>query len=216
MSHVQRIIRIISLKRAYSTVSEASSEKKLVYTSPQIGLVKFVKRFSLSTLGISSISTPAIMYFWDSAAAQTMDVSNTMFLGAMMASVCSTGALSFLLSPYVNSIHLHMQHRQNSERQPPISPNTIISIETLDLLARKRTSTLQLKDLLPIANSSLLTWNVNKKALEKQYLLEQMKGIEPKIKQHRFWLDQRNGMGDKDVMSSILRVVQEQGRKKMI
>ncbi|KAI8375586.1 hypothetical protein EDC96DRAFT_551418 [Choanephora cucurbitarum] len=139
-----------------------------------------------------------------------------MFFGAMMASVCSTGALSFLLSPYVNSIHLHIQHRQNSERQPPISPNTIISIETLDLLARKRTSTLQLKDLLPIASSSLLTWNVNKKALEKQYLLEQMKGIEPKIKQHRFWLDQRNGMGDRDIMSSILRVVQEQGRKKMI
>ncbi|KAI8386843.1 hypothetical protein BD560DRAFT_363278 [Blakeslea trispora] len=208
MNRVQRIAR-----RAYSTVPEASTEKKLVYTSPQIGLVKLVKRFSLTTLGISTVSTPAVMYFWDAVAAQSAEVSNNMFLAAMMASVCSTGALSFLLSPYVNRIYLHTPH---NTRKQPISPNTTISIETLDLLARKRSTTLQLKDLLPIANSSLLTWSVNKKTLEKQYLLEQMKGIEPKLKQHRFWLDQRNGMGDRDVMSSILRVVQEQGRRNMI
>ncbi|KAI8077937.1 uncharacterized protein B0P05DRAFT_470999 [Gilbertella persicaria] len=134
----------------------------------------------------------------------------------MVASACSTGALSFLLSPYVNSIHLHIPHHDGTKRQPPISPNTMISIETLDLLARQRTTTLQLKDLMPVTNSSLMTWVVNKKTLEKQYYLEQTKGIEPKIKQHRFWLDQRNGMGDRDIMSSILRIVHEQGKQRMI
>lgn len=130
---------------------------------------------------------------------------------AMMASACSTGALSFLLSPYVNSIDLHTP----TDKTPPISPNTTVSIDTLDLLARTRTTTLQLKDLLPV-QSSVLTWTVNKQTLKKQYQLEQLKGIEPKIKQTRFWLDQRNGTGDRDAMSSILRVIHEQGRQRFI
>lgn len=138
-----------------------------------------------------------------------------MLLTAVMASACSTGALSFLLSPYVNAIYLHTPSN-DSARQAAISPNTIISIDTIDLLARTRTTTLQLKDLLPTSNSALMTWTVSKKVLEKQYTLEQAKGIKPTIHQNRFWLDQRNGMGDRDVMSSILRIVHEQGRKRFI
>ncbi|CAO3620327.1 unnamed protein product [Mucor hiemalis] len=137
-----------------------------------------------------------------------------MILTAMAASACSTGALSFLLSPYVNNIYVHPSPR-SLDRAPPISPNTVISIETLDLLARRRTTTLQLKDLLP-ANSSVLTWTVNKQTLKKQYALEQAKGIEPKIKQDRFWLDQRNGTGDRDIMSSIIRIIHEQGRQRFL
>jgi hypothetical protein len=129
----------------------------------------------------------------------------------MMASACSTGALSFLLSPYVNSIHVYTPN----DKLSPISPNTIISIDTLDLLARRRTSTLQIKDLLP-TNSSVLTWTVNKQALKRQFNLEQIKGIEPKIKQDRFWLDQRNGTGDRDIMSSILRIIHEQKRHRFL
>jgi len=141
-----------------------------------------------------------------------------MLLSAVMASACSTGALSFLLSPYVNSIYLHVLKQQNesSKKLPAISPNSTISIETLDLFARRRTTTLQLKDLKPVASSSFMTWTVNKRVLEKQYALEQTKGVKPKINQHRFWLDQRNGMGDRDIMSSILRIVHEQGRQRMI
>lgn len=146
-------------------------------------------------------------------------VFTQMLLTAVMASACSTGALSFLLSPYVNSIYLHVpkQHGDNSSKKlPAISPNSTISIDTLDLFARRRTTTLQLKDLKPVASSSFMTWTVNKRVLEKQYALEQAKGIKPKINQHRFWLDQRNGMGDRDVMSSILRIVHEQGRQRMV
>jgi hypothetical protein len=135
-----------------------------------------------------------------------------MLMTAMMASACSTGALSFLLSPYVNSIYVH---QRNNNKVSPISPNTLISIETLDLLARRRTTTLHVKDLLP-TNSSVLTWTVNKQVLKKQYSLEQSKGTEPTIKQNRFWLDQRNGTGDRDVMSSILRIVHEQGRQRFL
>lgn len=147
----------------------------------------------------------------------TRYVLTQMLMTAMAASACSTGALSFLLSPYVNNIYVHPSARsvQQSDKAPPISPNTVISIETLDLLARRRTTTLQLKDLLP-ANSSLLTWTVSKQTLKKQYALEQAKGIEPKIKQDRFWLDQRNGTGDRDIMSSIIRIVHEQGRQRFL
>ncbi|CAO3620323.1 unnamed protein product [Mucor hiemalis] len=200
-----------------SSVRHLSTEapvKKLVYTSPSAGLVKLVKKFSLTTLGISAVATPAVMFFWQSPVVQSLDMTNTMFLGAMAASACSTGALSFLLSPYVNNIYVHPSPR-SLDRAPPISPNTVISIETLDLLARRRTTTLQLKDLLP-ANSSVLTWTVNKQTLKKQYALEQAKGIEPKIKQDRFWLDQRNGTGDRDIMSSIIRIIHEQGRQRFL
>lgn len=146
-------------------------------------------------------------------------VFTQMLLSAVMASACSTGALSFLLSPYVNSIYLHVpqqHHQNNSKRSPAISPNSVISIDTLDLFARRRTTTVHLKDLKPVASSSFMTWTVNKRVLEKQYALEQSKGIKPMINQHRFWLDQRNGMGDRDAMSSILRIVHEQGRQRMI
>lgn len=200
----------------FSTTTKEAPAKKLVYTSPSAGLVKLVKKFSLTTLGISAISTPAVMFFWQSPVVQATDMTNTMFLGAMAASACSTGALSFLLSPYVNNIYVHPSARSvQSDKAPPISPNTVISIETLDLLARRRTTTLQLKDLLP-ANSSLLTWTVSKQTLKKQYALEQAKGIEPKIKQDRFWLDQRNGTGDRDIMSNIIRIVHEQGRQRFL
>ncbi|KAI9258620.1 hypothetical protein EDC94DRAFT_162856 [Helicostylum pulchrum] len=139
-----------------------------------------------------------------------------MFLGAMMASACSTGALSFLLSPYVNAIYVHTPQRLiQSDKAAPISPNTVISIDTLDLLARRKTTTLHIKDLLP-TNSSVLTWTVNKQVIKRQYALEQEKGIKPTIQQDRFWLDQRNGTGDRDIMSSILRIVHEQGRQRFL
>ncbi|KAI8085666.1 hypothetical protein BDF21DRAFT_242889 [Thamnidium elegans] len=170
------------------------------------------------------------MFFWQSPAVQAADVSGTMFLGesltryaitqmlmtAMMASACSTGALSFLLSPYVNAIYVHTPRRSiQSDKAAPISPNTVISIDTLDLLARRKTTTLHIKDLLP-TNSSVLTWTVNKQVIKRQYALEQEKGIKPTIQQDRFWLDQRNGTGDRDVMSSILRIVHEQGRQRFL
>ncbi|KAI7898370.1 uncharacterized protein BX663DRAFT_525087 [Cokeromyces recurvatus] len=137
-----------------------------------------------------------------------------MMITAAMASACSTGALSFLLSPYVNSIYVHTAL---NDENPRITSNTVISIETLDLLARSRTTTLQLRELLPIPNSSLMTWKVNKKVLEKQYhLIDQGKNVSPRIHQHRFWLDQRNGVGNRDIMSSILRIVHEQGRQKSL
>ncbi|KAL7321566.1 hypothetical protein PS15m_001325 [Mucor circinelloides] len=216
---IKQVARAVHCARHYSTNTASNVEKKLIYTSPNVGLVKLVKKFSLSTLGISAVATPTVMYFWQSPAVQATDMNSSMFIGAVMASACSTGALSFLLSPYVNSIYLHVpkQHGDNSSKKlPAISPNSTISIDTLDLFARRRATTLQLKDLKPVASSSFMTWTVNKRVLEKQYALEQAKGIKPKINQHRFWLDQRNGMGDRDVMSSILRIVHEQGRQRMV
>ncbi|GAN09358.1 hypothetical protein MAM1_0262d08884 [Mucor ambiguus] len=219
---IKQIVRAVHCIRPYSTHAASHAEKKLIYTSPNVGLVKLVKKFSLSTLGISAVATPTVMYFWQSPAVQAVEMNSSMFIGAVMASACSTGALSFLLSPYVNSIYLHVPRQQNNDNDnnnkklPAISPNSTISIDTLDLFARRRTTTLQLKDLKPVASSSFMTWTVDKRVLEKQYALEQAKGIRPKINQHRFWLDQRNGMGDRDAMSSILRIVHEQGRQRMI
>ncbi|GAA5806481.1 hypothetical protein HPULCUR_012015 [Helicostylum pulchrum] len=214
-----RINQAIGCIKQYSTsvVKQATSTKKLVYNSPNAGLVKLVKKFSLTTLGISAIATPSVMFFWQSPAESLTRYAITqMFMTAMMASACSTGALSFLLSPYVNAIYVHTPQRLiQSDKAAPISPNTVISIDTLNLLARRKTTTLHIKDLLP-TNSSVLTWTVNKQVIKRQYALEQEKGIKPTIQQDRFWLDQRNGTGDRDIMSSILRIVHEQGRQRFL
>lgn len=47
--------------RQYSTASNKElATKKLVYTSPNAGLVKLVKKFSLTTLGVSFLSSTFI------------------------------------------------------------------------------------------------------------------------------------------------------------
>ncbi|KAI8997845.1 hypothetical protein BDB01DRAFT_59330 [Pilobolus umbonatus] len=183
--------------------------KKLVYTSPQVGLIQLAKRFSLTTLGISSLCSPALLYFWQEPVVADVGVNSTMFIGAAAASACSTGALHFLLSPYINSIHVHVP--QDADRIS-VTPNTVISIETLNIWARPCTTTIRLRDLKPVSESSFLTWTVKKSSVENQYLLEQQKGIPPTIKQTRFWLDKKNGMGDRDTVGSILRVIENQSR----
>ncbi|CDH57737.1 predicted protein [Lichtheimia corymbifera JMRC:FSU:9682] len=184
------LCRNTRLRRYYSAQPNDDS-KKLIYTTPNVSLVKLAKLFSLSTFGISSVSTPAVMYFWESPAVQASGISSTMFLGALAASACSTGAIHYLLSPFVNNIYLHTKQHQEQQR---ISPNTKVTIETLDLLARKRQSTLALRDLMP-SSGLLLTWTVNRKTAPKD------------LPQNRFWLDKRNGTGDEAAMRSMLRVI---------
>lgn len=127
-------------------------------------------------------------------------LTQTLFT-AFAASGCSTGALTYLLSPYVNHIYLH------SKNNAGITPDTVITIETLDILIRKRQTTVRLRELQPVY-STFLTWKVNPKVIQKEELSNQPK----RIHQHRFWLDQRNGTGDREIMSKILRIVYDQRR----
>lgn len=113
---------------------------------------------------------------------------------ALIASACSTGALHYLLSPFINSIYLHQPSKGI------ISPNTKITLETLNIAARKRYTTVALRDLVP-SSRSLLTWTVSKKALK------------PGLPQTRFWLDTRNGVGDQEAMSSIVQIIKD-GRQR--
>lgn len=116
------------------------------------------------------------------------------FFVALVASACSTGALHYLLSPFIHSIYLHQPSKGI------ISPNTKITLETLNIAAQKRRTTVALRDLVP-SSSSLLTWTVSKKALN------------PNLQQTRFWLDTRNGVGDQEAMSSIVQIIKD-GRQR--
>ncbi|KAI9030047.1 hypothetical protein CLU79DRAFT_421672 [Phycomyces nitens] len=132
-----------------------------------------------------------------------------------MASTCSTGALHFMLSPYVHSIQLHAPLRKTTASSDTITPNSIVTLETLDMLARKRETTLALKDLVP--NPGMFsTWKVSKKLLNRQFELERVKGIPPSIHQDRFWLDQRDARGDGPAMASLIRVVEEHDRRQRL
>ncbi|ORY92108.1 hypothetical protein BCR43DRAFT_497803 [Syncephalastrum racemosum] len=114
---------------------------------------------------------------------------------AFAASLGSTGALHYLLSPFINAIYLQPGSKT-------ITPNTQVTMETLDLLARRRHTTVALKDLEP-SSGLLLTWTVRK-----QY----QKGLP----QTRFWLDKRNGVGDREAMRKILRITTENQQQKRV
>jgi hypothetical protein len=50
MTRISQAIRCI---KQYSTEINKETTKRLIYTSPNVGLVKLVKKFSLTTLGVS-------------------------------------------------------------------------------------------------------------------------------------------------------------------
>ncbi|KAI8379231.1 uncharacterized protein BYT42DRAFT_545624 [Radiomyces spectabilis] len=218
LSTLVRTSRAVVHGRLYTTatVTEAAKEtKRLVYTTPNAALVRFLKLFSVSTLGISSLSAPAVMYFWDSPAIQASGINEYMFLGALVASTCSTGALHYVLSPFVNNIYLHTSSSPSAKKEMnAISPNTVITLETLDIAARRKQTTLPLRNLAP-APGIFSTWKVPKKVLQKQLAQEQRTGASSPIRQTRFWLDQR-GLGDQQAMSNIVRVIQDNDRRRRL
>ncbi|KAG2222706.1 hypothetical protein INT45_011194 [Circinella minor] len=217
-------LRSIQCTRLYSTATKAntstkpeiettsSNDKRLIYATPNAGLVKLAKAFSLSTLGISSISAPAVIYFWESPAIQASGIDSNLFLGALFASVCSTGALHYILSPFINTIYLH--NKSSSSHNKGLTPNSIVTLETRDLLARKRNTTLAIRDLEP-AHGLFQTWRVKPQVMKQQYAEEQRNGTPPSIQQTRFWLDRR-GAGDQEAMVSMLRIIQGNQQKQRI
>ncbi|KAH8552957.1 hypothetical protein BGW37DRAFT_487850 [Umbelopsis sp. PMI_123] len=182
----------------------SNEEQTLVYSAPNAPTVKLLKMFSVTSLGVASLSAPAVFYFWETPAIQAADINGYMFIGALVASACSTGILHKFLSPYINNVILH-QNRSKSIQT--ISPNTQVTLETFDLLARTKQTTVKLRDLIP-AKSSWLTWNINKDAVLKREQLGK-----DKFPQTRFWLDQRGGIGDLETMSKIVKVVDEQYKR---
>lgn len=130
---------------------------------------------------------------------------------ALAASACSTGALHFLLSPFIGSIYLHTPdnpHRITVTDEPTnasssaITPKTTITLETMDLLARPKYTTVQLGDLKP-STRSLLTWT-----LRPSFVARHPEAASP----GRFWLDKRGGVGDQNAMRQIVNVIQHQDR----
>ena len=131
---------------------------------------------------------------------------------ALFASVCSTGALHYILSPFINSIYLH--NKSSSSHTKGLTPNSIVTLETRDLLARKRSTTLAIRDLEP-AHGLFQTWRVKPQVMKQQYAEEQRNGTPPSIRQTRFWLDRR-GAGDQEAMVSMLRIIQGNQQKQRI
>ncbi|ORX54600.1 hypothetical protein DM01DRAFT_1335732 [Hesseltinella vesiculosa] len=125
-----------------------------------------------------------------------------MFLAALGASAVSTGTLHYLLSPFISNIHLHSPKQSILDTTVPITPATTITIDTMDVFARTRQTTLQLKDLRP-STRSLLTWTCSKPYL----------AAHPKSSPGRFWLDRRSGYGDQAAMRQIIRVVEDQRQR---
>ncbi|KAI7871136.1 hypothetical protein BDF14DRAFT_1719518, partial [Spinellus fusiger] len=136
---------------------------------------------------------------------------------ALVASTCSTSALHFLLSPYIHTIELHISQGKTlaDPKAPLITPNSIITLRTLDLLAQYRLSTLCLKDLVP-APGMFSTWRVSKKIANAQQTLKTLHGTPPTLPQTRFWLDQRGAAVYSEEIEKVMHVIQEHDRRQRL
>ncbi|ORZ09811.1 hypothetical protein BCR42DRAFT_423108 [Absidia repens] len=171
------------------------------------------------------------MYFWESPAVQATGINEYMFMTALAASTCSTGALHFLLSPFISNIYLHtppqveminasnsntgFSHGDNdalgnpspsiNSKKDTITPKTTITLETMDIFARPKHTTVQLGDLKPTTRF-LLTWTCTPKYLARH----------PDTSPGRFLLDRRGGVGDPQAMRQIFNVIQNQDRRQRV
>ncbi|OZJ06733.1 hypothetical protein BZG36_00347 [Bifiguratus adelaidae] len=178
-------IRPVTITR---TTPESDEDKDAIqvpfYTGPNATAVRIVKAFSVSTLGLALTSTPVVMAYWNTHLLTSAGVSGTMFAGALAASVCSTSFLHYFLSPYVTEMSIDSKH---------VTPDSRITVKTLNLSARTVSTTLSLRDLYP-AKDMFLSWRAKRTA--------------SKPKQSRFWIDERVA-GENPTLRQCLRAVQE-------
>lgn len=128
-------------------------------------------------------------------------------IAALAASSCSTACVQYFLSPYIINLYLHTEAPRAHSLPPPITPNTTITLETLNLFARPTLTTLQLRDLELARRELFLTWRVRRK------VLEEGKG---RIRQSRFWLDDQSGVGDREAVRKIIDVVRKNDSRKIL
>ncbi|RUP50819.1 hypothetical protein BC936DRAFT_137611 [Jimgerdemannia flammicorona] len=195
-----------------------SGEPRLIYTAPNAITVRILKAFSISTLGV--LGRICLDYVWIACSRpfQATDIGGYMFLGALVASSCSTAFLQYFVSPYITHLYLHtdtspaarsdMPLSTTTPRPTAITPSTTVTLETLNLLARPVHTTLQLRDLRPTSKDMFLTWRVKRKAFEKEG--------QDRIGQTRFWLDYRGGEGDLETVEKMVRTVREEGSSRII
>ncbi|KAI9209039.1 uncharacterized protein BJ171DRAFT_174342 [Polychytrium aggregatum] len=132
--------------RSLSTEARESFASKLIYTGPMAKSLVYLKRVSLTTLGLSVFGTPL------------MTLSNfpnptiilTMMGVALFTSGISTGLIYYCCKPYVSRIFVHTPFAPgDASTSNSSNVNPLISLETLTLFGSKALTTLKARDLVP-------------------------------------------------------------------
>ncbi|RUS13185.1 hypothetical protein BC937DRAFT_86192 [Endogone sp. FLAS-F59071] len=205
LSHRWPQLRFAVVRRGTATTSKP--EKTLIYSTPNASVVRILKAFSVGALGVPiALQAAGISEYMFLSESIFRYVVSLHMIAALAASSCSTACVQYFLSPYIINLYLHTE-TPRAHSLPPITPNTTITLETLNLFARPTLTTLQLKDLRLPGRELFLTWRV------KRNVLEEGKG---RIRQSRFWLDDQNGIGDREAVRKIVDVVRKNNGRKIL
>ena len=136
--------RLVDLSSPSSPPPPSSS---VIYASPFLTALRRVKLFSLTSCVLSVLSSPIYVLL----APPTIPVSGRLALTAAVASFSlgTTLALTKMTHPYITRIHLHPPAATHSTTT---SAEPVLTLETLNVLARPRYQRVRPEQLRPLFN----------------------------------------------------------------
>ncbi|GES75420.1 hypothetical protein GLOIN_2v1689055 [Rhizophagus clarus] len=184
--------------------------KQLIFEGSNFRLIRILKIFSISTLGLAWTICPLTWWNWNNPIIQAAELNGIIFSLAFVASTASTITLHNFMSPYVTKIYYHHTPSiiPSISEISNITPLTKITLETLSIFSQPIHTTLQLKDLKPEMNRITLRWKI-----KNDYLINCEKNGIKIPSQTKFWIDNKNfGKGkekEKEILDKIIKVVNE-------
>jgi hypothetical protein len=139
------------VKHSSTQVSASSTpnaiDGRLIYLGPLARTARFLKLFSVSSLGIAIVATPFIFLV---KSGMTFEFRSALAGAALFTSMSSTALIHFCLSPYVTQITLP---GESNDMPPdyvaPITTDTELTLETMTFFAKPRYTRLRVRDLMP-------------------------------------------------------------------
>ncbi|KAI9599473.1 hypothetical protein BDF19DRAFT_342787, partial [Syncephalis fuscata] len=120
-----------------------------IYIGHLARTARFLKLFSVSSLGITLIGVPFIFML---KSGMTTEFRTALASAALFTSISSTSIIHFALAPYVTQITLPgVSTEAVPEATETITANTDLSIDTLTFFGQPRRTNIKAGDLLPSA-----------------------------------------------------------------
>ncbi|RKP22839.1 hypothetical protein SYNPS1DRAFT_25248 [Syncephalis pseudoplumigaleata] len=120
---------------------------RLIYIGHLARTARFLKLFSISSLGITLLGVPLIFFI---KSGMSTEFRTALASAALITSLSSTGIIHYVLAPYVTQITLpHVSTEAAPEAIEPITEDTQLSIDTLTFFGQPRRTHIRAGELLP-------------------------------------------------------------------
>ncbi|CAG8716830.1 7026_t:CDS:2 [Cetraspora pellucida] len=187
------------------TTDNAKDNMRLVFEKILNRCYKW--ELDLDIVWVACTIAPISFFYMDDPTFKSFGITKELMAAAFMASATSTFVIHHFFSRYVTKIYLHQPKTLSTLFTPTtINPYTKMTIETRSLFALPKLTTVELRHLNPL-NQSSITWSVKKKYLS--FCKE--KGIKPPA-QKKFWIDyesSKNNKNDMEIVKKIVHVINE-------